>query len=202
MDELTRFVVTNLAKHQSQKGVRSDIERNPEESIGAALVQLAAELALARSPYTAHVELKQTVARRQRHLVDFGNVPGTYQVTTRVGIILEAIHQILDLVDMSAIGSRPATPLMSINRPQIAVFVSPFVPNSHLVVVQVLDVCITLQKPQQFMDNRAKVKLFRRQARETLGKVVAALASKHGARSRTGTVGAIHPVFHNIFEQV
>ena len=129
MDELTRFVVTNLAKHQSQKGVRSDIERNPEESIGAALVQLAAELALARSPYTAHIELEQAMARRQSHLVDFGHIPGANQVTARIGVILEAIHQILDLVDMSTIGSRPAAPLMTINRPQIAVFVSPFVPN-------------------------------------------------------------------------
>ena len=159
MDELARFVVTNLAKHQSEEGIRSDIEWHTEESIGTTLVQLAAELALTRSPYTAHVELEQAVARRQSHLVDFGHIPGANQVTARIGVILEAIHQILDLVDMSTIGSRPAAPLMTINWPQVAIFVGPFVPDGHLVVVQILDIRITLEEPQKFMDNRAKMKL-------------------------------------------
>ena len=91
---------------------------------------------------------------------------------------------------------------MTINWPQVAIFVGPFVPDGHLVVVQILDIRIALEEPQKFMDNRAKMKLLCRQARETLGEVITALASKNGARSRTGTVGAVHPIFHNIFEQV
>ena len=147
MNELARFVVTNLAEHQSEEGIRSDIERHSEESIGTALVQLAAEFALARSTYTTHVELEQAVARRQSHLVDFGHIPGTHQVTARIGIILETIYQILDLVDMSTIRSRPATPLMTVDRAQVAILVGPFVPDGHLVIVQILDIRIALQKP-------------------------------------------------------
>ena len=121
-------------------------------------------------------------------------------MAARIGVILEAVHQVLNLVDMTTIGGRPATPLVTINRTQVAIFVSPFIPNGHLVVMQILDVRIALQEPQQFMDNRAQMKLFRGQARESLGQVIAALAAKNRAGSRTRTVRTIHPIFQNILE--
>jgi len=48
----------NLRHHQSEQGVRRDVERNPQEEIGAALVELAREAPV------GDVELEQRVAGR------------------------------------------------------------------------------------------------------------------------------------------
>ena len=200
MDKFTRLVVAYLREHKRQERVRRDIEGHAEERIGTALVKLATEFALAGLAYPAHVELKQAMARRQGHLVDFGHIPCTHQVAARIGIVLEAVDQILDLVDVPAIGGRPAAPLVAVNRTQVTVLVGPLVPDGHLVVVQVLDVRVALQEPQQLMNNRAQVQFLCGKARKPLRKVVTALAAKHGARARTRTVGTVHAIFKNISE--
>ena len=202
VDELACFVAAHLGKHHRQQRVRGDVERHAEEHVGTALVKLAAELALAASTHAAHIELEQAVARRQGHLVDLGHVPRTHEVAARIRVVLEAVDQVLDLVDVPAIGSRPAAPLVTIDWPQVAVLVGPFVPNGHLVVVQVLDVRVAHQEPQQFVDDGTQVKLLGRETREALRKVEAGLAAKNGARARAGTVGTVHPIVNNVLEEV
>ena len=51
-----------LGHHVGEQRVAGDVERNAEEHVGAALVQLAGELAV------GDVELEESVARRQGHL--------------------------------------------------------------------------------------------------------------------------------------
>lgn len=69
VDELTGLKSADLRNHHSEKGIRGYIERNSEKNIGTALVELAGELPV------RDVELEQSVARRQRHLLHFRNVP-------------------------------------------------------------------------------------------------------------------------------
>ena len=111
------------------------------------------------------------MTRRQGHLIDFRDIPGADEVTARIRIVLETVDEVRNLVDVSAIGSRPAAPLMAIDRAQVAVFVGPFVPNRDLVVVQILDIRIAFQEPQQLMNNAAQVEFLCRKAREAFGKV-------------------------------
>ena len=41
VDEFTRLQAGNLGDHQGEQGVRGDVERNAQEHVGRALVQLA-----------------------------------------------------------------------------------------------------------------------------------------------------------------
>src|SRR3990167_8144540 len=70
VDELARLQAHDLGDHQGQQGVGGDIERHAQEHVGAALVELAAELSI------RHEELEQAVTGRQGHVVDVGRVPG------------------------------------------------------------------------------------------------------------------------------
>lgn len=69
MDEFAGPVAADLRQHQRQQRVGGDVERDPEEGVGAALVELARQLAV------GDVELKQAVAGRQGHAVDVAGVP-------------------------------------------------------------------------------------------------------------------------------
>ena len=53
-----------------EQGVAGDVERDAQEQVGRALVELAGE------PSVGDVELEERVAGRQRHLGDLGGVPG------------------------------------------------------------------------------------------------------------------------------
>ena len=68
--------------------------------------------------------------------------------------------------------------------------------------MQVLDVRVAHQEPQQFMDDGAQVKFLGREARETLREVEAGLAAKNGARAGAGTVGTVYAVVNNVLEEV
>ena len=109
VDELAQLQVADLRNHHCQKRIRSDVERHAQESVGAALVELAREAAV------AHVELKQRVTRRQSHVVDVGHVPCAHNKAARVGVGLDVVYQLRYLVDVRAVRCRPRTPLMSID---------------------------------------------------------------------------------------
>ena len=114
VDKLTRLEATHLRHHHSEQSVGCDVERNTEEGVGTALVEHTREFAI------RHIELKEGVARRQRHLLDIGNIPGRNNYTTRIGIFGNQIHRLLNLVDGLTIGTRPRTPLIAIDVVQVA----------------------------------------------------------------------------------
>ena len=91
---------------------------------------------------------------------------------------------------------------MTVNRTQVAIFISPFVPNRNLVIVQVLDIRIALQKPQQFVYDTALVEFLSRVAREALGKVKAGLAAEHRTSAGASAVRTVYTVIDNIFEKI
>ena len=75
-----------MRHHHGQQGIRGDIERHAEEDIGAPLVELAGE------PAIGDVELKEDMAGRERHLGEFGNVPGADDQPPRIGIRLDGVE--------------------------------------------------------------------------------------------------------------
>ena len=65
-NEIADFEVANLRHHVREQRVGCDIERQAEEHVGTSLVELQREAAF------AHVELEEKVARRERHIPEFG----------------------------------------------------------------------------------------------------------------------------------
>ena len=51
----------------------------------------------------------------------------------------------------------PRTPLLSINRTEVAVFVGPFVPDPDFVFLEIADVGLSFEKPEELVNDRAKV---------------------------------------------
>ncbi|KAG0945322.1 hypothetical protein G6F31_014476 [Rhizopus arrhizus] len=157
---------------------------------------LAAELAV------HHVELEQVVARHQRHLRKLAHVPGADHQPARIGVALDLVQQPLHLVDRTAIGGRPAAPLLAVDRAEIAFLVGPLVPDAHLVVLQVADVGIALQEPQQLVDDRAQVQLLGGDQREAVVEVEAHLPAEHAAGAGAGAVALFGAVFQHMRKQV
>ena len=107
---------------------------NGEENIGAALVELAGELAV------GNVKLEQRVAGGKRHAVHFGGVPCGDNQAAAIGGGLDLLHKVADLVYGFAVCAAPTAPLRAIHAPEVAVFVCPFVPNAHAVFFEVADI--------------------------------------------------------------
>ena len=133
-----------------------------EEDVGGALVELTGE------PAFRNIELEKAVARRQRHLVHLRRIPGRDDMAARIGIGLDAFDQVPDLIDGRAARIGPGSPLPAVDRPEIAALVGPFVPDRHAVVMQILDVGVALQEPQQLIDDRPQMQLFGRRDRKAL----------------------------------
>ena len=103
-DEVAEVQIALLRQHHRQQRIAGDVEGHAQEDVGAALVELATELAApARAilgPGRCHIELEQGVAGHQRHLVELGHVPGADDDAPAVGVGLELLHHLGDLVDV------------------------------------------------------------------------------------------------------
>ncbi|MNF38376.1 hypothetical protein D3C84_193210 [compost metagenome] len=129
------------------------------------------------------------MARRQSHLLDQCRVPRRDDQPARIGVALDHRDQLGDLVDRLAVGRRPVAPLVAVHRAEVAVGVGPLVPDAHAVVLQVLDVGVALEEPQQLVDDRFQVALLGGDQREAGGQVEAHLVAEHAVGAGAGAVG-------------
>src|SRR3954468_19775303 len=146
MDELAGLEPRDLRDHHGQQRIRRDVEWDAEEHVPAALVELAAEAPV------RDVELEEAMARRQCHFVDLGRVPRTHNMAPGVRPRLDALDDTGDLIDRAALPVRPAPPLRAVNRPEVAVFVGPLVPNLDAAFLQPPHVRVATEEPEQFTD--------------------------------------------------
>src|ERR1017187_5204138 len=95
-------------------------------------------------------------------------------------------------------------PLLSVNRPQILFvsFISPFIPNCHLIILEEACVADPSEKPQQFVDDGAEMNLLRCDQRKSAGQTVARLRAENGIRARAGAVGLELSVFEDVPQQI
>ena len=196
MDEFTGHKPRDLRNHHRQECIRRDVERDAEERIRAPLVKLTGKLAL------RDIKLKKAVTGRKRHLIDFRDVPGAHEVAAAFGIVFQAFDDVRDLVDMGTVRRRPAPPLVTVHRAEIAVRIRPFVPDGDFVIVQELDVRVPAEEPQQLDDDRAEVELLRGEAGKSLGKIVAVLPPENGERASARAVATLHAVRENVGKKV
>jgi len=117
VDEFSRLQSADLRHHQGQQGVRSDVERNPEKQVRAALIELAGQLSL------GYVKLEERMAGHQCHLVEIGHVPRRDEQATRVGIAFDLVDDLGDLIDVAAIRGRPGAPLITVHRTELSIFI-------------------------------------------------------------------------------
>ncbi len=104
------------------------------------------------------------------------------------GVIANRVDDLCNLVDDFAVGGAPGAPLRAVDRAEIAVFVGPFVPDAHLVFAQVGDIGITLEEPEQFVNNRMQMQFLGRDQRESVGQVEAHLVAEHRQRAGPGAI--------------
>ena len=86
---------------------------------------------------------------------------------------------LVDLVDRTAVGRAPVAPLRAVNAAEVAVRVRPLVPDGHAVLVEILDVGVAAQKPEQFVDDGFEVHFFGREQRKALASETH-LGAEHG----------------------
>ena len=196
VDEFTRLETAGLGDHQRQQGVGGDVERHAEEDIRAALVELAGQFPV------RDIELEEAVAGRQGHLVHLAGIPGRHKEAAGVGVVPDHVDDIRQLVDAPAVRGGPAAPLMAVDRPQVPVFVRPFVPDGHAVVLEILDVGIPGDEPEEFMNDGLEVDLLGGQQRETGAEIEPHLVAEHALRADTGAVGLHRAVGADMSQQI
>lgn len=153
VDELAGLQGADLRHHHGEQGIGSNVEGDTQEYVGAALVKLAAEFAI------GYIKLKKGMTGHQGHLRKLAYIPGADDHAAAVGITLDLVQHLADLVDGLAIGL-PASPLLAVYRSQVAVLISPFVPDAHAILLQVGGIGIAPEEPQQLVDDAFKMQLF------------------------------------------
>ena len=120
----------------------------------------------------------------------------------RIGIRADGLDDAGDLIDVAAAWSRPGAPLVAVDGAQIPIPVGPLVPDAHSVFIQVGDVGVTRQKPEELMDHRPEMQLLGGEQREDVGQIDAHLISEDAPGSGAGAVALLDSVFENVVEQI
>ena len=77
-------------------------------------------------------------------------------------IVFNRSNDTSELVNcLRTVSDSPGSPLLSINRAKISILIGPLVPDRDTVVIQVFDIGITIQEPEQFVNDRTQVELLR-----------------------------------------
>ena len=103
---------------------------------------------------------------------------------------------------MASIGRCPGTPLGTVDRPQLAVLVRPLVPDADVVLVQIGDVGITPQEPQQLVDDGAQMQFLGSDQREAFRQIETHLVTEHAQRAGAGPVLLAHAVITHVAHQL
>ena len=91
--------------------------------------------------------------------------------------------------------------LTTIDASEIAISVRPLVPNRNLVLAKVADIGVAFEKPEQLVNDRAQVKLFRRDQRESLAEIKPFLRAENGIGAGASAVGFEFSLVENKLEK-
>ena len=91
---------------------------------------------------------------------------------------------------------------MAVNRAQIAFFVGPFVPDGDAVVLEVADVGVAGDEPEEFVNDGFQVHFLGGQKGESLFQVEAHLIAEHALRAGSGPVAFQDAVCADMAEKV
>lgn len=91
---------------------------------------------------------------------------------------------------------------MAVDGSEVAVGVGPFVPDGDIVLVEVVDVGVASEEPEEFVDDGAGVDFFGGDEGEAVGEVETELTPEDGVRAGAGAVVAWGGVGEDIAEEV
>lgn len=183
-----------MGNHHGEHGVGGDVEGDAEEEVGATLVELAGKFVI-----VIDVELEHGMTGGEGHLVDFTGVPGADDVSAAMGSVFNAIDDLVDLIDGASFGAAPVGPLGAIDSTEVAVVVSPLVPDVYIVFFEVVDIGIAFKEPEEFVGNAFHVDFFSSQKRKAIGEVVTSLGTKYADSANACAVAALFSVFKYVF---
>ena len=116
----------------------------------------------------------------------------TFQAETmsrrEFGIALDLVDHGRDLVEGAAVRAFPGAPLLAVDRAEFAALVGPFVPDRDVVGLEIGDVGLAIEEPDQFVDDRTQMQLLGRDQRKALRKIEAKLAAEQRANARARPV--------------
>jgi hypothetical protein len=101
-----------------------------------------------------------------------------------------------------AVPGRPGAPLVAVDGAEIALLVGPFVPDGDAVVLQVLDVGVAPQEPEQFVDDGLEVDLLGGEQGKALAQVEAHLVAEYREGAGAGAVVLAGAVGHDVTQEV
>ncbi len=182
VNEFTARQAADLRHHHGEERIARDVEGHAEKKIGAALVKLATERAV------LDVKLKKRVAGRQRHRLDFGRIPGGDDEAATVGVLFDLFDDTLDLVDVFAVRPAPVAPLRAVDAAEVALLVGPFVPDADAAFLQISDVGVAAQKPEQLVNDRLEVQLLGREKGKRFAQIEAGLGAENGKGPGAGAI--------------
>ncbi len=86
---------------------------------------------------------------------------------------------------------------MAVDWAEVAIFISPLIPNRDPVVLEILDIRIPRYEPQKLIDYGFKVHLFGGQKRETLAQIKPHLVAEYALRAHPSAVSLESPLGAN-----
>src|SRR3546814_5529232 len=96
------------------------------------------------------------MAGGEGHAVQLRRIPGGDDLAAGGGVAVDEGDEVRDLVDMDAVRPLPVAPLLAVDGAEVARLVGPFVPDADLVLLEVRDVGVALQEPEQLDADRAQ----------------------------------------------
>ena len=96
----------------------------------------------------------------------------------------------VDLVASFVGSAAPVAPLRAVDPAEITLLVGPFVPDRDSLLLKVADVGVAAQKPEELMNDRFEMQLFRREKRKAVAQIEAGLCTENRERARSSSVAA------------
>jgi hypothetical protein len=210
MYELAHAQTADLSNHVGKQAVAGNIKRHAQEHVGAALIHLAAE-----STFT-HIELTEYVTGWQAHLIQYGRIPGSENVSATMGISANTINQLHQLIYFATVGF-PVSPLHSVYDSGVSgsggtslpvwclsIGVPDGIATPHTVseFTEPVNVAGTFYKPQQFTHHSSPGQALGGQGRKTLTEIVLHTDTKQTAATHASAVGCVASGFYDVFESI
>ena len=129
-----------------------------------------------------------------RHLVHFGRIPCRHNEPAGIRIAPDHFYHIGELVDAPPVRGRPTAPLVSVHRAEVSVFVSPFVPDAHSVVLEIFYVGVPGYEPQEFIDDGLEMHFLGGKERKSVREIESHLIPEDTLRPDARPVLFHHPV--------
>ena len=123
-------------------------------------------------------------------------------VATGIRVGLDLLHQLGDLIGVGAVGIGPTAPLVAVDGTEVAVFIGPFVPDADPILLEVGNVGVALQEPQELVDDAAQVQLFGGQNGKPFGEIEPHLMTEQAEGAGPCAVGTFLALVEELLQQV